>query len=104
MFFYAFCFETEMTFIIIVYDFSLGGKSKFKQKKNAIRRLFDFDTKKMLRSALSTSFIECSVLYYSDMKYKKRSEMERTLQNILNSESRKRQNASIQSKGKGQRG
>ena len=104
MFFYAFCFETEMTFIIIVYDFSLGGKSKFKQKKNAIRRLFDFDTKKKLQSALSTSFIECSVLYYSDMKYKKRSEMERTLQKILNSESRKRQNASIQSKGKGLRG
>ena len=60
MFFYAFCFETEMTFIIIVYKKSLPRKSKFKQKKNAIRRLFEFATKNVAIEPFE--LIECSVL------------------------------------------
>ena len=61
MFFYAFCFETEMTFINIVYKKSLSRKSKFKQKKNAIRRLFELATKKNVAIDPFES-IECSVL------------------------------------------
>ena len=61
MFFYAFCFETEMTFITIVYKKSLPRKSKFKQKKNAIHRLFELAIKKNV-AIDPFELIECSVL------------------------------------------